>query len=313
MSRALESNKIFCGDALATLQTFPNACVQCCVTSPPYFGMRDYGGGPLQIGLEETPEEYIDHLALVMHEVRRVLKHNGILWLNLGDSFTGGNRGGQPSMCSQNWRPAYPPPYTDPSLGRKQLLGIPWRVALRLQADGWILRCDAIWDKGNALPESVKDRPTRSHEYIFLLAKSEHYFYNADAIREPHTTKGNKRRKSDEPWGASAHLTPVGEGLREWNHPLGRNKRSVWNINTQPLPQAHFAAMPPKLVEPCILAGSRPGDVVLDPFMGSGTVALVAKTYGRQYIGIELNPEYVALAEKRIAVVQPVLWGREQA
>lgn len=301
-------DRIIQGDALDILQRLPDAFVQCCVTSPPYYALRDYHVDG-QIGVEETPEVYIEHLVAVFREIRRVLCSNGVLWLNIGDTYANDVKwGGYPSGKHQKELHSMVRPRRFTGLPGKNLLGIPWRLALALQADGWYLRCDIIWSKGNALPESMKDRPTRAHEYLFLLAKSEHYFYDADSIREPAVTESNRRKKSDETWGKLAQLTPVGEGEREWNHPLGRNKRSVWMINTQPFPQAHFAVMPPKLVEPCILAGSHVGDIVIDPFMGSGTVATVARQQGRSYLGIELNPDYVKLAEERLAGIPLSLW-----
>jgi DNA modification methylase len=317
---SVERNTIFCGDALQVLKTLPDACVQCVVTSPPYYALRSYlpDSHPdkyLEIGLEETPAEYIEKLVQVFREVKRVLRDDGSLWVNIGDTYAndrswGGHSSGK--HCKALHEVERPRRYT--GLPSKNLIGIPWRLAFALQDDEWILRSDIIWSKGNGLPESVQDRPTKSHEYVFLLAKNEQYYYNADAIREPCVTSSNVRDRAKEgAWASGALLTPIGQGTREWNHPLGRNKRSVWTINTQPLPQAHFAVMPPKLVEPCILAGSRPGDLVLDPFLGAGTVALVALQQNRAFLGIELNEAYVRLAEKRIATVQPVLWGREHA
>ncbi len=218
------------GDAFTVLQQLPDASVQCCVTSPPYYALRDYHVTG-QIGIEDTPDEYIEHLVAVFREVRRVLRDDGVLWLNIGDTYANDTKwGGHPSGKHQKELHRMTRPRRFTGLPGKNLLGIPWRVALALQADGWYLRCDIIWSKGNALPESVRDRPTKAHEYLFLFAKSEHYFYDADAIREPLITESNRRKKSDETWGKSAQLTPVGEGEREWNHPLGRNKRSVWSI-----------------------------------------------------------------------------------
>ena len=312
----IDSNRIVHGDALEVLKTFPSDCVQCVITSPPYYGLRDYGVDG-QIGLESTPVEYVQKLVEVFREVRRVLKSDGTCWLNLGDSYTSHNdKQVKPSgrtvrhVGMTESAPVRPP--IVPHLGAKQLLGMPWRVALALQDDGWYLRSDIIWSKPNPMPESVTDRPTKSHEYVFLLSKSERYYYDADAIREPNTTKSNLREKRVEAYN-NAYISPIGEGIREWNNPNGRNKRSVWSIATHPYSEAHFATMPTKLVEPCILAGSRPGDIVLDPFCGAGTTPLVALQYHRRYLGIELNPEYIALIEKRIAVVQPTLWSLEDA
>lgn len=363
----MQANRIIQGDALAVLKTLPDGCVQTCVTSPPYYGLRDYGtaqwvggndvscdhetaiekwtqknflrsagvtglgnqGGAararlrecpgcgasrvdVQIGLEETPAEYVSKIVEAFREVRRVLKDDGTLWLNLGDSYSndnkwGGSTSGKHVQGLHGKSGARDRRVT--GLAPKNLIGIPWRVAFALQDDGWILRSDIIWHKNNPMPESVADRPTKSHEYIFLFAKSERYYYCADAIREECVTESNVRNRAKEGgWANGALLTPIGKGEREWNHPLGRNKRSVWTVNTQPYPGAHFAVMPPKLVEPCILAGSRPGDVVLDPFSGSGTVPMVAVQTGRQYLGVELNPEYIKLAHKRLSSVQVNLW-----
>lgn len=378
----MNTNTILHGDALSILQTLPDECVQMCVTSPPYYALRSYLPDEhpdkcFEIGLETTPQAYIAKLVAVFREVRRVLKHDGVCWLNIGDTYAGGGRGGHTEeILSTHWQPDYPVSRIPPGFKSKDLMMIPSRTAIALQEDGWYLRSDVIWSKGNAMPESVKDRPTKAHEHIFLLAKSEHYYYDADAIREPHTTKSNIRdRGGESTWTANALLSPIGEGLREWNHPLGRNRRSVWTVNTQPFPEAHFAVMPPKLVEPCILAGSSPmacehcgaawtrvvertpmvirngpksggygsrttdglsgtmiapagsktigwqptctcsnntGSgkcIVLDPFMGAATVALVALQHNRQYIGIELNQDYIAIAQKRIATIQPHLWS----
>ncbi len=283
------NNTILCGDALSELKRLPARCVQMCVTSPPYYGLRSYlpDGHPnksLEVGLEETPQLYVDHLVSMLREVRRVLRPDGVLWLNLGDSYAGSGKGGQPATYSQHWKPTYPKVGTVyPGLGAKQLLGIPWRVALALQADGWYLRADIIWHKPNAMPSSVLDRPTRSHEYVFLFSKQKHYYYDQQAIREP-----NVGRRSQ-------------EGTQT---PLEKNRRSVWSIPTQARPSAHCATMSERLAELCILAGSRPGDLVCDPFMGAGTTALVALSHGREYLGIEINPDYIRLANERLALVR---------
>lgn len=380
-------NTILQGDCLAVLKTLPANLVQCCVTSPPYYHLRDYGVDA-QIGLEDTPQEYIDKLVQVFREVRRVLKEDGVLWLNLGDSYANDQKwGGHPSGKHRKELHTMTRPQRFTGLPGKNLLMIPARVALALQEDGWILRQDCIWHKPTAMPESVTDRPTTAHEHVFLLAKNEHYFYDADAIREPlkpktfttfgiaHHEQGNDGRglvKSDN-WGRTVgerqpKLTAAGEIA-------GANKRSIWTVASQPYPEAHFATMPPKLVEPCILAGTSPRAceqcgavwkrmiastgqvnqresahvpgtcqtktdstgwaptrrgtdhwqptctcphnhgsgkcVVLDPFMGAGTVALVALQHHRHYLGIELNPTYIALATKRIETVQPTLWESE--
>jgi len=306
------------GDCLDVLRTLPDASVQCCVTSPPYYGLRDYGHAD-QIGLEQTPDEYVAKLVAVFREVQRVLKDDGTLWLNLGDSYANGGRQSRDtddklSQRGMNVRP-------DDGAKPKDLLGIPWRVAFALQADGWWLRQDIIWHKPNPMPESVTDRCTKAHEYLFLLSKSARYFWDQEAMKESaidaETIKGKRARASDHiqnDSGYDGHRTRV--SLMKSQPPRDtRNRRSVWTIATKPYSGAHFATMPPALVEPCILAGSRPGDVCLDPFSGSGTVAAVATSLGRQAIGIELNPEYQSLAIERIedAQRQPDLLWRAAA
>lgn len=263
-------SRIVVGDALKVLSVMPAETFRCCVTSPPYWGLRDYGIAG-QIGAEPDLEEYIEKLTAVFREVRRVLTEDGTLWLNLGDSYTSGGR---------TWRAAdkknparameYRPP-TPPGLKPKDLVGIPWRVAFALQADGWHLRSDIIWYKPNCQPESVKDRPTRAHEYLFLFAKSERYHYDYEALLEPANGTG-----------------------------VLRNRRTVWEVNTEAFPGAHFATFPPKLIEPCILAGSERGDMVLDPFFGSGTVGEVCLRLQRGFVGIELNAQYAQLARERL-------------
>ena len=278
--------RVLVGDVRTRLADLPDGSVQMCVTSPPYWGLRDYGQGD-QIGLEQTPEEYVTQLVDVFREVRRVLADSGTLWLNLGDSYGAG----------------------------KQLMGIPWRVAFALQADGWLLRQDIIWHKPNPMPESVRDRCTKAHEYLFLLSKSPQYHYAADPIREPLAPATIQRDKSprgrSQAGGGSAksragyEYTPDLGNMT--SNPLGKNKRSVWSIPTKPFRDAHFAVMPEALVEPCVLAGSSRDDLVLDPFAGSGTVGVVALRHGRDFIGVELNPEYAAIAEARIAGDAPLL------
>lgn len=302
------------GDALTMLKMLPDNAVQCVVTSPPYYGLRSYlpnghKDKSLEIGTEETPHEYVAKLVEVFREVMRVLRSDGTVWLNIDDSYTGSNKGtGGKQEYLQGNIPRNSARVPD-GMKPKSLMMLPARVAIALQDDGWIIRNDIIWEKANAMPESVTDRCTASYEHVFLLATSPHYYYNCDAIREPHITQSNVRNRAKESqWASGALLTPIGHGEREWNHPLGRNKRDVWTINTQPLAMAHFATMPPKLVEPCILAGSRPGDIVLDPFCGSGTVLMVARQHMRHSIGIELNAEYIELIEQRRANVQQHLW-----
>lgn len=261
----IAASSIIEGDAAYALARLPERSVQCVVTSPPYWGLRDYKING-QIGLEETLPQFLNRLVAVFAEVKRVLKDDGTLWLNIGDGYTSGNRGWRAPDKKNPARAMSTRPDTPEGLKPKDLLGIPWRLAFRLQEDGWYLRSDIIWNKPNAMPESVKDRPTRSHEYIFLFSKSEKYFYDRTAVLEAN----------------------------------GRNRRSVWNVNTLPLALPHAATFPPGLVEPCILASTRPEDFVLDPFFGSGTVGLVAEQLGRRYVGIELHPEYVRIATDRI-------------
>jgi site-specific DNA-methyltransferase (adenine-specific) len=240
------------------------------VTSPPYWGLRDYNN-PDQIGLEETLPQFINRLRTVFSEVKRVLRPDGVFWVNIGDGYTSGNRGWRAPDKKNPARAMDVRPSTPEGLKAKDLMGIPWRLAFALQDDGWYLRADVIWNKPNAMPESVKDRPTRSHEYVFMLTKGERYYYDKKAVLEAN----------------------------------GRNRRSVWDVHTQGFAGAHFATFPPKLIEPCIKSSSRPGDFVLDPFFGSGTVGLVAQNLGRSFVGVELNPAYVDLAATRIGLAAP--------
>jgi len=293
-------HKFYCGDALGILKQLPSESVNCCVTSPHYFGLRDYGVAE-QIGLEQTPEEYVNRLVEIFREVRRVLKDDETLWLNLGDTYNAGRNGGHPGGKKQ-WRPKQGK-YLNrsgvnaPGLKPKDLVGIPWRVAFALQANGWYLRSDIIWYKPNPMPESVKDRPTKAHEYIFLLTKSPHYYYDQDAIRE--SARPLKRKCKE--YGNGVILSaarnksgPVG------THPKGRNKRTVWTVATNPFKGAHFAVFPPDLIKPCILAGCPEGGTVLDPFSGSGTTSMVAKELGRNSVYIDMNPKYLKMALKRV-------------
>jgi len=308
------------GDALSVLKTMPDQSINTCVTSPPYWGLRDYGVEG-QIGLEKTPEEYVSKIVEVFREVKRVLRDDGTLWLNLGDSYTGswGNyaptgQGGQRPKNTERWqRRAYEgkvdwrPPTSNKHEGLKpkDLVGIPWMVAFALRADGWYLRQDIIWHKPNPIPESVKDRCTKAHEYIFLLSKSQHYYYDHEAISEPYTSKAEKpRNKAKERYNDSYKGGRWSEGVRDYYSAGKRNKRSVWTVPTQPFPEAHFAVYPPALITPCILAGCPVGGTVLDPFAGSGTTLLVATQHHRKSIGIELNPEYVEIAKRRLNSVQ---------
>jgi len=321
--------RILVGDVRTRLAEIPDGSVRTCITSPPYFGLRDYGtgewedgspdcdhiapptGGPskkgqrgkfsadgqykntcrkcgakridAQIGLEETPDEYVANLVAVFSEIRRVLTADGTVWLNLGDSYAGSGKGGQSAeKRSKGWQPEYANKGATYGLKSKDLLGIPWRVAFALQQDGWYLRSDIIWHKPNPMPESVTDRPTKSHEYLFLLTKSPRYYYDHEAIKEPVVDLDGKR-----------------------------NSRDVWTISTKPFKGAHFAVMPEALAEPCILAGSAPGDTVLDPFAGSGTVAVVALRHGRNFVGTELNPEYSEIAQNRIYDDAPMFYQIE--
>jgi DNA modification methylase len=341
------------GDCRALLKIYPDKSVNCCVTSPPYFGLRDYGI-PEQIGLEKTPDEFVTELVDVFREVRRVLRDDGTLWLNLGDSYAASGRGGNPKdsahqkqasnrgsrsffhnsvveegVIGRKW--IKPPP----GYKQKDLLGIPWMVAFALRADGWYLRQDIIWAKPNPMPESVTDRCTKAHEYIFLLSKSQRYYYDADAIAEGLATdpkenyparakvlgrgeqsaanaRGNDRDKSGgfpprnrgtTPRHAAHPNTCDQSGLDEVGRGGRRNKRSVWTVAPKPFKEAHFATFPPALIEPCILAGCPIDGIVLDPFAGAGTTGLVAMQHGRRALLIELNPAYAAMADKRIQEV----------
>jgi len=301
--------KLLRGDCRDVLKTLPDQSVHCCVTSPPYFGLRDYGHDG-QIGLESSPAEYVEQMVAVFSEVRRVLRDDGTLWLNLGDSYGRGKRTENPSDAKRGTGfhavitkdAGYGAPVLSQEQPNKQLLGIPWRVAFALQAAGWYLRQDIIWHKPNPMPESVQDRCTKAHEYVFLLSKSEQYFYDADAIAELATYAG-KTVKTNGADGMDDH----GDGMRTRagfarGVTVGdtRNKRSVWTINTKPFAEAHFATMAPELAETCIKAGCPDSGTVLDPFGGAGTTGLVADRLQRDAILIELNPEYAAMAERRI-------------
>ncbi|HRE46229.1 MAG TPA: site-specific DNA-methyltransferase [Aggregatilineales bacterium] len=290
-------NQIIAGDCLSIAKTLPTESVQCIVTSPPYFGHREYIKDRTdlrndEIGREKSPLNYVGRLVTLFGELRRVLKDSGTIWLNLGDT------------------------YRD-----NQLLGIPWRVAFALQDDGWLLRSEIIWEKPNAMPSSVKNRPTTSHETIFLFAKKMLYTYYADAIREAHVTFSEQSKmKGGRNHFGKAEGTPE-QGKNQGNanlhrgrwdqafHPLGRNKRTVWSIPLGKFREAHFAVFPPDLVELCIRAGTKETDIVLDPFMGSGTTAVVARSLKRDFVGIELNPEYVAMAQRRLETVPSPLFA----
>ena len=310
------------GDCRDVLATLPAGSVQCCVTSPPYFGLRDYGVDG-QIGLEPTPDAFVAEMVAVFREVRRVLRDDGTLWLNLGDSYAGswGAQGKRvvPGEISRNSvtnhpkRASHTGSIRQVGLKEKDLMMIPARVALALQADGWWLRSHIIWHKPNPMPESVTDRPTNAHESIFLLAKSDRYFYDAEAVKEPFQTDPRERyeeRAKITGRGVQGFASARG-GDRDKSGGFpppsgGRNRRNVWTVTTKPFKGAHFATFPPDLVEPCILAGSRPGDMVLDPFGGAGTTGLVASRLGRRATLIELNPEYAAIARARITLDAPL-------
>jgi len=324
---AATASRIIQGDCLEVLKTLESESVHCCVTSPPYFGLRDYGVDG-QLGLEESPAAYVSNLVAVFAEVRRVLRADGTLWLNIGDSFASGpkNRtveqvianhglkGGLRGVCAAKRQQNK----IVGDLKSKDLIGIPWELAFALPADGWYLRQDIIWHKANPMPESVTDRCTKSHEYIFLLSKSARYYFNSDAISEPCVTDESENyvarakitgrgeqgsasaRGNDRDRSGGFPPKEDGEGVAR------RNKRSVWTIVTKPYKPAHFATFPPELILPCILAGCPPGGTVLDPFLGSGTTAVVAQRNSCHYLGIELNPAYVKLAQNRIR--QKGLW-----
>ena len=299
------------GDCLQVLSGMPEKSVHCCVTSPPYYGLRDYGVNG-QIGLEPTPDEYVAKMVDVFREVRRVLRDDGTLWLNLGDGYAR-NGGGVESkmktahkmgvgqknvyaaggMQSINKVPI--------GLKEKDLIGIPWRVAFALQADGWYLRQDIIWHKPNPMPESVTDRCTKAHEYIFLLTKQERYYYDAKTIQENSLNDKAVRCVGGNKYTKETQFRP--QSGKEYTPDGLRNKRSVWTVTTKPFNGAHFAVFPPELIEPCILAGCPIGGVVLDPFTGSGTAGMVSVKHGRKFVGIELNPDYYKMAQKRIGAV----------
>lgn len=318
------SVRILQGDCRAVLATLPAESVHCCVTSPPYFGLRDYGVSG-QIGLEPTPDAYVAELVAVFREVRRVMREDGTLWLNLGDSYAGGggyapnapinqrrNNGEDWGALHSSSKPqreatAKPNPGARYGLKPKDLIGVPWRVAFALQADGWWLRQDIIWNKPNPMPESVTDRCTKAHEYLFLLSKSARYYFDAEAIAEAAVPQ--QRTGIEAGYATPKHAEIYEQGIRlkggprsTLNGPSGdtRNRRSVWTVATQPYSEAHFATFPPALIEPCILAGCPKGGTVLDPFGGAGTTGLVADRLGRNAVLIDLNPEYAAMARERI-------------
>lgn len=319
-------NKIICGDALTVLRTLPDKCCRCCITSPPYFNLRDYGV-PGQIGLEPTLRDYIARLVEVFEEVKRVLTDDGTLWINIADSYGQNFRWGNKEKASDKQMSnrgtvAFMDKSKKMNLPAKNLMGVPWRLAFALQDSGWILRQDIIWSKSNCMPESVRDRCTKSHEYIFLFAKRQRYYFNSEAIKEPIANNTIDRLKQDiehQSVSARAHggvktMKAVGgskgafggkQSRHRGNQELTdyRNKRSVWNMpTTSGSGKNHYATFPDELAVNCILAGTAEGDVVLDPFVGSGTSCRVANRYGRQYIGIDLNPAYCKAAEAEIPI-----------
>ena len=343
---------IHTGDVLDVLPTLESGSINTCVTSPPYFGLRDYGHDG-QIGLEPTPDAYVAKLVAVFREVKRVLRDDGTVWLNLGDSYASFRDGKATPDTTRNGDTGTLVPkgaaknriaatFANTAVKHKDLVGIPWRVAFALQADGWYLRQDIIWHKPNPMPESVRDRCTKAHEYIFLLSKSAQYYYDQDAVKEPisESTANDSRLQDDNyetgrpergftgsPSRGSGLLKPKGirvggdkygdddttftrtKSGNDYQLAITRNRRSVWSVTTKPFKEAHFAVFPPDLIRPCILAGCPEGGTVLDPFNGSGTTGVVCMEENRNYVGIELNPEYVTMAKRRISQAQPQWFG----
>lgn len=311
-------SKILYGDALECLKSIPDNSVNMCVTSPPYYGLRDYGIDG-QLGTEDTPALYIERLVCIFREVYRVLRKDGTLWVNIADSYAGSGKGGWDSpiksgISQQQYNPScFNMPKKWKGVKAKDMIGIPWSLAFSLRDDGWYLRSDIIWQKPNCMPESVKDRPSKSYEHIFLLAKSKKYYYDYEAIQVPAAQSSIERAKR-----AVSDIGKYANGVEGQSmqaifiprdhseERVMRNKRDVWTVSTNSYrADGHFAMYPEKLIEPCILAGCPVGGVVLDPFFGSGTTGAVAKRLGREYIGIDINPEYCTIAEKRIDEVIP--------
>ena len=296
------------GDCRKTLPVFIDEA-RMCVTSPPYYGLRDYGGEDSQIGMEQSPQEYIQQLVEVFRLVRDNLTDDGTLWVNIGDSYynyrSDGNYPKQTVSKTRQDLPTKTPVRGNKleGLKSKDLIGIPWMLAFALRADGWYLRQDIIWHKPNPMPESVKDRCTKAHEYIFLLSKNKNYYYNNEAIKEPAKDWGTRDRSNGKYHNPGSGLAPHSGLTKSYER---KNKRSVWSVIKKPYKGAHFAVFPPELIEPCILAGSEPGDIILDPFMGSGTTAMVAKQHGRYYMGCELHEDYGELIKNRVPEEQPV-------
>ena len=293
---------ILYGDCRTTIPTITEP-IQMCVTSPPYYGLRDYGGEDKQIGQEGSPEEFIDQLVEVFKKVRDVMVDDGTLWVNMGDTYynyrSDGNYPKQTVSKTNQDLPNFSPARGNKLKGlkSKDLIGVPWLLAFALRKDGWYLRQDIIWHKPNPMPESVKDRCTKSHEYIFLLSKSKNYYYDNEAIKEPAKDWGTRDRTNGKYHNKGTGLQPH-TGLSK-SYPT-KNKRSVWTVTSKPYKEAHFATYPPDLIEPCIKAGSKKGDIILDPFMGSGTTAMVSKQLDRHFIGCELHDSYKTLIDSRL-------------
>ena len=299
MTKKTNTAEILNGDVRQALASLPDQSVQTVITSPPYWGLRDYGTTG-QLGQEDTPYEFVENLVEIFRDVKRVLRDDGTVWLNLGDSYVGtGHKGEHKDPKYSNGRNGQTTALNNKvdGLKSKDLIGIPWRVAFALQEDGWYLRQDIIWAKPNPMPESVKDRCTKSHEYIFLLSKKPKYFFDHVAMKEPATTKNGKPRQ----FGASNQVGTLRNDEGRIFEDTGlRNKRDVWFVPTKPYKGAHFAVYPTALIEPCVLAGSKPNDTVLDIFSGSGTTGVVALQNGRNYIGIEISKDYAELSEQRL-------------
>ena len=302
---------ILFGDCRETLPQFTTKA-RMCVTSPPYYGLRDYGGEDSQIGMEQSPEDYVEELVKTFRLVRDVLTDDGTLWLNIGDSYYNyRSDGNYPQQTVSKTRQDLP--MSTPVRGNKleglkskDLIGIPWMLAFALRADGWYLRQDIIWHKPNPMPESVRDRCTKAHEYIFLLSKSKQYYYDNEAIKEPAKDWGTRDRSNGKYHNPGTGLSPHSGLTKSYDK---RNKRSVWTVNKKPYKGAHFATYPRELIEPCILAGSERGDIILDPFMGSGTTAMTAKELGRDYIGCELHEDYGRLIQQRLGLYYSLSQG----
>ncbi|MDR2823601.1 MAG: site-specific DNA-methyltransferase [Prevotellaceae bacterium] len=314
-------NKIICGDALEVLRTFPNESANCVVTSPPYYCLRDYGVSG-QIGLEKSPEMYIENLVSVFMECHRILRNDGTMWVVIGDSYAGSGRGwgDKNGLYSRGVQPTasfatkFSKPHKLANYKNKDLVGVPFMLAFALRERGWYLRQDIIWHKPNPMPESVRDRCTKAHEYIFLFSKQPKYYFDHAAMREPANYDRRKKiiKGASKKYTAGSTLMPLqsiakGGGCRwrEFDGQFIRNKRDVWRVPTRAFKEAHFATFPPDLIRPCIEAGCPQNGVVLDCFMGAGTTAVVARELGRNFVGVELNREYVAIARERLKVTQP--------